>query len=267
MDISCELQKKYKALQEMLRGYGRVAIAFSGGVDSSLLLKVAHDTLGENTMAFFADSLVQPTEERQGAIDTASSIGALIEVVAFNPLALPDFTANSKIRCYHCKKSIFSTFVELAHQRNFPWLADGTNFDDLSKDRPGALAVAELGIESPLAQACLTKSEIRKLSHLLGLPTWSKPSASCLATRIPTDTPITAADLATIDTAERILHGLGYHGCRVRLTASVCYLELVAGDIDRLVNSGELERVRDSLLALGANKVFLDLLERESILS
>jgi len=267
MDISSELQQKFKQLQEILRGYGRVVIAFSGGADSALLLKVAYDTLGKNTMAFFADSAVQPVEERLGAIDTAHSISAPFEIISFSPLDLPEFTANSKARCYHCKKSIFSSFLELAHQRDFPWLADGTNLDDLSKDRPGSLAVTELGVKTPLAQASLTKSEIRELSRFLALPTWNKPSASCLATRIPTGIPITATDLAIIDKAERILHNLGYHGCRVRLAASTCYLELVNGDIDRLVSSGKLEAVRDSLLALGTNKVFLDLLERASILS
>lgn len=267
MDIPCELQEKFNTLQEILRDYGRTAIAFSGGVDSSLLLKVAHDTLGTNTMAFFANSPVQPAEERQGAIVTAHSIGAILEIINFDPFSLPGFIANSKNRCYYCKKSIFSSFLELAHQRGFVWLADGTNLDDLSKDRPGSLAATELKVQSPLAQACLTKNDIRKLSRHLALPTWDKPSASCLATRIPTDFPITANDLAIIDQAERILHGLGYHGCRVRLAASTCYLELAAGDIDRIANNGELKAVRDALLALGANKVFLDLLERESILS
>lgn len=268
MNISTPLQKKFDVLKKILRGYGQLAIAFSGGADSSLLLNVAHDTLGNNnTLAFFADSPVQPAGERQEAIDTALAIGAAIEIIPFNPLALPEFTENSQLRCYHCKKTIFSTFLTLAGQRHFPWLADGTNLDDLSKDRPGSRAVAELGIKSPLAEACLTKSEIRELSRLLGLPTWNKPSASCLATRIPAGTPITATDLAIVDKAEQMLHTLGYHGCRVRLAASTCHLELAAGDIARLVSSGEYEPVRDALLALGTSKVFLDLSERESILS
>lgn len=267
MKIPSELQKKLSTLEEILGSLGRVAIAFSGGVDSALLLKVAHDTLGENAIAFFADSEVQPLEERQGAIAMSDLIGISLEIVEFKPLALPEFAANGSRRCYHCKKSIFSTFLALAQQRAFPWLADGTNHDDLSKDRPGALAVAELGVKSPLAEVRLSKNEIRELSRHFDLPTWNKPSASCLATRIPTGIAITAADLATIGEAERILHELGYHGCRVRLTGTTCYLELVAGDITRLLANGNFMTVRDSLLALGANKVFLDLLERESILS
>ena len=267
MKLSSELKKKYLTLQHILRGYGRLAIAFSGGVDSSLLLKIAHDTLGENILALFADSVVQSEDERQSAIDTARALGTSLEIVAFTPLSLPDFVANTKTRCYHCKKSIFSAFIELASQRGFPLLADGTNVDDLSQDRPGAVAVAELGVKSPLAESGLTKGEIRQLSKTLELPTWKKPSASCLATRIPTGIPITAVDLTLVDKAERYLHGLGYHGCRVRLAGTTCYLEVVTGDIARLASRGELGVVHSYLCALGATKVFLDLLERESILS
>lgn len=267
MNIPCELQTKLQTLQDILRGYGRVAIAFSGGVDSALLLKVAHDTLGANSLAFFANSKLQPTEERQGAIATAHAIGAALDIVDFDPFAWAEFIGNSRLRCYHCKKSIFSTFIELARQRQYFWLADGTNLDDLSKDRPGAPAIAELGVKSPLAEVGLTKHEIRELSRCLDLPTWNKPSASCLATRIPTDTPITITDLAFIDQAERILHDFGYNGCRVRLAAASCYIELAVGDIDRLTKSGKLRTIRDALFALGATKVLLDLSERESILS
>lgn len=263
-----ELKDKYLALQNILRGFGRVAIAFSGGVDSSLLLKVSCDALGKkNVLALFADSLLQPKAERQGAIHTARALGISLEIIAFEPLLSPDFACNSKMRCYHCKKSIFSTFLELAGQRGIPILADGTNLDDLSQDRPGAVAVAELGTKSPLAESGLTKIEIRQLSKTLGLSTWNKHSASCLATRIPTGIPITAADLSLVDKAEHYLHKLGYLGCRVRLSRTVCFLELVRGDAARLTSGGEVRAVCNYLHSLGATKVFLDLSERESILS
>lgn len=267
MDIPPELKEKYQTVRDIIKGYRRLAIAFSGGVDSSLLLKIAHDALGKNTMAMFADSVVQPEKERQDAVDTAQSIGACLKIVAFDPLALAEFTANQARRCYYCKKSIFSTFMELARQQDFPCLADGTNHDDLSQDRPGAQAVAELGVKNPLAEAALTKGEIRQLSRALGLSTWNKPSASCLATRIPTNTIITAADLAMVGKAEHYLHDLGYHGCRVRLAAATFYLELADGDIARLADRREFGAIRDYLYALGAKKVFLDLLERASILA
>lgn len=267
MDISPEVNRNYKKLQGIIRECGRMAIAFSGGADSSLLLKVASDTLGRNVLALFADSLLQPDEERQGAIATARSTGVALTIVVFNPFGLPNFIANGKDRCYHCKKFIFSAFAELAKDADFPVLADGTNLDDLGQDRPGLRATAELGTRSPLAEAGLTKGEIRQLSRALGLPTWNKPSASCLATRIPHGIPITADDLAVVDKAERYLHGLNYLGCRVRLAGTTAHLELAAGDIARLVQRGELEAVRGHLSSLGVKKVLLDLSERGSILS
>jgi uncharacterized protein len=261
------LHQKHQQVQALLSGYGRVAIAFSGGVDSTLLLKIAHDTLGENCLALFADSVVQPRAERDGAVTTAQTIGAALVQVPFAPLALPEFTANCGDRCYYCKKAIFAVFLHLAKLDNFPWLADGTNSNDLDADRPGLRAVAELGVKSPLADAGLTKEEIRLLSRALGLPTWDKPSASCLATRIPTHTPITVTNLGLVETAERFLHTLGYHGCRVRLLGSTFVLELAAGDIVKIARHEDFITVRAYLYSLGAEKVFLDLLQRASILT
>lgn len=250
-----------------MRNYGRIAIAFSGGVDSSLLLKIAHDTLGDNTLALFADSVLQTAKERQNALDMAKAIGAPVEYVEFSPLSIPEFISNKPTRCYYCKKNIFSAFLSLAGQKNFPLLADGTNLDDLKLERPGMQAVIELGVKSPLADAGLTKHEIRQLSQHLGLSTWNKPSASCLATRIEPHTPITIERLALINLAEGALHELGYQGCRVRLSGTAFVVELAAGDISLAARNNDLPHIRDFLISLGAKKVFLDLLERESILS
>lgn len=267
MQIPSPLNQKYQQLKDILLGYGRVAVAFSGGVDSSLVVKIGHDLLGCDLLSLFADSLLQPQEEREGALATAQAIGAPLEMVPFNPLALPEFVANPIDRCYHCKKAIFSTFLDLAGHRGIPWLVDGTNSDDLRQHRPGRLALAELGVKSPLAEAGLSKEEVRHLSRALGLSTWDKPSASCLATRVPATTPITASALALVERAERYLHGLGYQGCRVRLRNDTATLELAAGGIARLGAQGDFKKVRDHLHSLGLEKVFLDLLERESILS
>ncbi|MBA3013676.1 MAG: ATP-dependent sacrificial sulfur transferase LarE [Proteobacteria bacterium] len=267
MNIPPEIEQKFQRLKETLSHYSRVAIAFSGGVDSSLLLKVAHDTLGDNTLALFADSAVQPIEERQSALDTAKAIGAPIQVIAFDPLAIPEFANNESRRCYYCKKYIFSVFTNLARQQNFSIMIDGTNLDDLSTDRPGMQAVIELKVQSPLAEAGLTKREIRILSRALDLPTWNKPSASCLATRITTDTPITLERLSLIEQAERYLHELDYHGCRVRFNGIAFTIELASGDIFTITHKNQLAQIRDFLFSLGAKKVFLDLSERESILS
>lgn len=267
MQLPSSLNQKYQQVKKILLGYGRVAVAFSGGVDSSLVVKIGHDTLGDNLLALFADSLLQPREERQGAVATAQAIGVRLDIVHFTPLALPEFVANPTDRCYYCKKAIFSAFLDLASHRDIPCLVDGTNNDDLSQHRPGGRALAELGVKSPLAEAGLTKEEIRRLSRALGLSTWDKPSASCLATRIPANTLISASALALVDQAERYLHDLGYHGCRVRLKTGAATIELAAGDIARLGAEGDFKRVRAHLNSLGVEKVFLDLLERESILS
>jgi len=251
-----------------LRGCRRIAIAFSGGVDSSLLLKIAHGTLGDgNTLALFADSCVQSVEERQQALETATAIGARVERVNFLPLSVPGFVENGVMRCYHCKKNIFSAFLEGARQQEIPLLVDGTNLDDLGMDRPGMRAVVELGVQSPLADAGMTKRDIRILSRALGLRTWNRPSASCLATRIQTGIPITVERLSIVERAERTLQQLGYFGCRVRITEAAFIVELVAGDMARLVNSNDFVTVRKSLCSLGAKKVFLDLFEREGILA
>lgn len=267
MDISPSLQQKHRQVQTLLADYGPVAIAFSGGVDSTLLLKIAHNTLGDRCLALFADSVVQPQEEREAARAQAQAIGAPLRLIPFAPLTLPEFAANPADRCYHCKKAIFAAFLTVAREHNFPGLADGTNSDDLAKERPGQRAVVELGVKSPLAAAGLTKEEIRLLSRALGLSTWNKPSASCLATRIPAHTPITVANLSLVDAAERTLHTLGYQGCRVRWAESTATIELASGDIARLARHGDFIKIRAYLQSLGVKKVFLDLLERESILS
>lgn len=267
LKISPEINEKYNHLKDRLRNYSRIAIAFSGGVDSSLLLKIAHDTVGDNTLALFADSVVQTEKERQCAVSTAQDIGAALQRVDFDPLAIPEFATNTARRCYHCKNNVFSAFKELARQQNFSVLADGTNLDDLSTERPGMQAVIELGVKSPLAEAGLTKHEIRILSQALGLATWNKHSASCLATRVETNTPITIERLSNIDRAEQYLHQLGYQGCRVRLNGTAFTVELSSGDISRIPHNNDYARIRDFFFSLGAKKVFLDLSERESILS
>ncbi len=238
MELDLGTQAKYQALREWVKSQGRLAIAFSGGVDSSLLAKVCHDLLGEGAVLLFADSPLQPARTRLEAIATAQAIGARLRVIEFAPLAAPEFAANPPDRCYHCKKMILARFFALAREQGFSLLAEGTNADDLSRDRPGMRAVAELKALSPLAAAGLAKREIRALSRSLGLSTWNRPAASCLATRIPTGHPVTAQALALVARAEAALEELGYQGCRVRLAEDGCRLELAAGDIVRMAGSG-----------------------------
>lgn len=261
------LRTKLTKLQSILHDYGNIAIAFSGGVDSSLLLKVSHDILKKNTIGIFADSIVQPPEEKQGAIDLADFVGCRLQVISFDLFTLPEFVKNPKDRCYHCKHAIFSSFLEFCSTTGFAKLADGTNVDDCSDDRPGAKAVKELGVKSPLLEAGLTKKEIRQLSKELGLPTWNKPSASCLATRIPADTTITSSDLKLVQNGENFLHKLGFAGCRLRIHKNDAFIELVEGDINNALSRDCLQKIRHHLMDLGIQQVFINLSERKSILT
>ncbi len=267
MEPEAHTQTKYQWLREEIKARGRLALAFSGGVDSSLLAKVGHDLLGEGALLLFADSPLLPDGTRQEAAATAQAIGARLLVVNFDPLAVPEFAANPPDRCYHCKRLILTRFLALAGEQGFATLAEGTNLDDLSRDRPGLRAVAELKVISPLAAAGLSKPEIRSISRALGLSTWDRPAASCLATRIPAGRPVTRQALELVESAEAVLTELGYQGSRVRLAADDCRLELAAGGLGRMAGRGDFVRVRERLRGLGFAKVFLDLLEREGILS
>ena len=267
MEPEALTQTKYQLLREKIKAQGRLAIAFSGGVDSSLLAKVCHDQLGKGALLLFADSPLLPDGSRQEAVATAQAIGARLLVVDFDPLAAPEFVVNPPDRCYHCKRLILTRFLALAGELGFTALAEGTNLDDLSRDRPGLRAVAELGVISPLSAAKLSKTEIRSISRALGLSTWDKPAASCLATRIPAGRPVTRKALELVERAEAVLTELGYQGSRARLTEDGCRLELAAGGLGLMADRGDFIRVRERLRGLGLAKVFLDLLEREGILS
>ncbi len=191
---SKELDVKYRKLQETLRQMGRVAVAFSGGVDSTLLLKVAHDVLGTDVLAITADSETSAQHEREGAARLAESLGVEHLVVKSGELALLAFTKNPPNRCYECKKSRFGDLVSLARERGFAFVLDGENADDGDDFRPGSKAAKEWGVRSPLREAGLTKKEIRSLSRRLNLANWNQPSAACLASRIPYNSPITAGE-------------------------------------------------------------------------
>jgi uncharacterized protein len=205
---------------------GKVVVAYSGGTDSTLLLKVAHDELGENAMAVTAVSPSTSSDELESATSMAREMGAQHVVIATDELDNPNYVANSPERCYHCKHLRFDRLLELAREKGFTHVADGSNTDDLGDHRPGMRASRELGVRSPLIEAGLAKADIRALSRHLGLSTWSKPSAACLASRIPYGTPITPERLKQIDEAEQFLHGLGISQVRVRLHGDVARIEV-----------------------------------------
>ena len=256
------LQNKYAELRRMLRELGDVAVAFSGGCDSTLLAKVAHDELGERMMAVTLAGRAAPERVLRDAAAWAQTEGIRHELVSFDELSIPEFAANTPDRCYHCKKALFSAMAQRAALAGFTTLADGTNVDDEGDYRPGMRALAELGVVSPLRLAGFTKAEVRELSRELELPTWNLPAAACLASRFAYGEPITAEKLARVERAEDYLHGLGLGQLRVRAHGSageLARIEVDAEHIAGLAEPDQREAVVSELRALGFTYVCLDL--------
>lgn len=214
---SAEAHEKLHALKGYLAGLGSVAVAFSGGVDSTFLLKVAHDTLGAQAIAITARSESFPIREFHEAEAFCQKEGIRHISVTSEELDIPGFSHNPTDRCYLCKKEFFSQILGQKDQEGFAYLVEGSNMDDEGDYRPGLKAVAELGVKSPLRHARLYKREIRDLSHEMGLPTWDKQSFACLSSRFVYGEEITRKKLAMVDEAEQFLLDQGFHQLRVRI--------------------------------------------------
>ena len=250
--------KKERLLSE-LRRLGRVAVAFSAGVDSTFLLSAAQETLGKNVLAVTGRSVCFPAWESAEAIAFCNSRGIEQVVVDVDPLSIAGFVQNPPDRCYICKKAIFTQFIEIARQKGFDCLVEGTNADDVGDYRPGMRAVAELGVGSPLKDAGLTKQEIRMLSETMGLPTWDKPSYACLATRFPYGERITEKKLRLVEQAEQFLQEKGFRQVRVRVHGDVARIEIDRSAFPKLTNPKMLESVCQAFHVLGFPYVTLDL--------
>ena len=259
--------QRYLRLQCLLQAHTRLAVAFSGGADSSLLLKVALETLGpKRVLALFAQSDLLKAREIARVHRWAQSNGygasLELEVVAMEPLRWPFFAENNPERCYRCKQVIYTQFLERAALRGISVLVDGTNKDDLLAYRPGHRAIVALGVVTPLADAGLTKADVRALGQAMGLSTWDHPSASCLATRIGTGVQITKERLRWIEEAEETLARLGIEDCRVQLADSACATVVIhvnAAEFALLLQEGVRGALVARLKELGAGRVLLNL--------
>ena len=244
-DNQRQFHKKIKNLETFFRNIGKVAIAFSGGVDSTFLLKVAHDALGENVLALTVCSSVFPGRERKEAREFCEREGIRQIEIPFDELKVEGFQDNPPNRCYLCKKALFKNMKKTAAEEGFSMIAEGSNMDDLGDYRPGLKAIAELEILSPLREVGLYKKEIRALSKDLYLPTWGKPSFACLASRFVYGEQITKEKLHMVEQAEQLLMEMGFAQMRVRFHGNMARIEVPPEDISRFMK----EKVREKIVA------------------
>lgn len=254
------LYQKYEALLGIVaRTPG--AVAFSGGADSTLLLKATVDVFGADSLAFFANSILQTDADRTNAVQTAEQLGTTINVINLSPLQWQEFAINPRDRCYFCKKKVYLHFKKLLPKEGMV-LFDGSNLDDLQQDRPGRHAIVELGVVTPLVDAGLHKADIRMLGKRLALPTWDRESGSCLATRIPTGTEITEANLHLVASYEKILFDLGFAGHRVKLNADdsrSVNLEVKRMDLTMACQPESRRKLISEFKKMGVNDLWLSL--------
>ena len=253
------LEQKTEKIKSLIQEMDSVLVAFSGGVDSTLVLALAHDVLGEKALAVTAQSASMPDREMKACHQLAKEIGVKHLVVKTEEMSNPNYRANPANRCYHCKTELYSSLKKVAQQENILNILNGTNTDDLGDYRPGLDSAREQGVRSPLVEAGFNKQEVRELSRMMKLSIWNKPAMACLSSRIPYGQPVTLEKLAMIEQAEDLLLSLGFTQVRVRHLGTLARIELDKNEMPRYQNDKSVQKaVEEKLRALGFNSVVLD---------
>ena len=254
------LQEKYDILKDNMRKRGSAAIAFSGGVDSTFLVKVAHEVLGDKMIAVTATSSTYPERELKEAIKYAKDMGVKHLIISSEELDIEGFASNPTNRCYYCKKELFTKINAIAKENGVEYVFDGSNIDDEGDYRPGMQAARELEVVSPLKEAKLTKDDIRELSKDLGLPTWNKPAFACLSSRFPYGNEITAPKLKMVDEAEQFLLDMGIRQVRVRHHGEIARIEVAPEERVQFFDAEVMNTIGERFKEIGFTYVTLDIL-------
>ncbi len=259
LNLEATLELKYRNLQKVFQDLGSVVVAFSGGVDSTVVLKVAVDVLGDSAQAVIAVSPTLPASELEDAHRLCEAIGVELQVVETDQLKIAAFVKNDASRCFHCKTDLYQLLSSIQKVSGSQAIVDGTNVDDMGEDRPGILAGKQLGVCSPLLEAECDKSDIRQLAKSLGLANWNKPAAACLSSRITRGIPITKIFLSRVEQAEAFLLAEGVTQVRVRLHGESARIEVGPSEIGMLTEDARRRRVLKELKRIGFQTITLDL--------